>query len=107
MPKPKLIIEPSYWLENGIQLDATAGLPLFKFTEHLQMRSNELLLRSKSQSLSNEEQTELDSLTELSQIFTYANSLLAENALWFPQRSENSLPKEPHPAASIATPLIV
>ena len=81
MPEPKHIIEPSYWLNNGIQVDSTAGLPLFKFTEHLQARSDELLQRSRSQNLTYKEQAELDGLTELSQIFTYANFLLAENAL--------------------------
>lgn len=92
MPEPKLLIEPSYWLENGIQLQSMGGLPLFKFSEHLQARSDELLYRSKSQKLSREEQAELDSLTELSQVFTHANSLMAANSLWFPPQSESLLP---------------
>ena len=104
MPEPKLMVEPSYWLEKGIQIETAGGLPLFKFAEALQARSDELLLQSKVEPLSDKEQAELDSLTELSQIFTYANSLLAAKALWSPPRSENSSLKEPRPAASIATP---
>lgn len=104
MLKPKLMVEPSHWLEQGIQLENTGGLPLFKFSQALQARSDELLHLSKSQTLSHTEQAELDSLTQLSQIFTYANSLLAANTLWFPPHSENSSPSERRPAVNIATP---
>jgi len=75
--EPKLMIEPSYWLERGVQLDANGGLPLFLFTETLQARSDELLSLSKSQALSTEQQAELNRLSQLSQILTYANSGLA------------------------------
>ncbi len=102
--EPKLMVEPTHWLAQGIQLDSEGRLPLFRFTETLQTRSDELIALSKSRTLSAEEQAELDSLSQLSQIFTYANSLLAASILWSPPRSENSLPSEPQPVANTATP---
>lgn len=93
--KPKLMIEPTYWLEPGIRLEKVGEVQLFKFTAELQARSDQLLERSKQSELSKEEQAELDGISQLAQIFTYANSVLAAESAWSPTPSENSLPNAP------------
>jgi hypothetical protein len=103
MMKPKLMIEPSSWLGTGVCLEQVGELRLFKFTEALQSRSDELLERKKIDSLTLEEQAELDGISELAQIFTYANSVLASESTWSLNPSENLLPKEPISYASTAT----
>jgi hypothetical protein len=102
MPDPRLMIEPSIWLNDGVQLQSIGGLLLFKFTESVQSRSDELLALKKSRELTVEEQAELDGLSQLSQIFTYANSLLAAHTLWSPLPSENLLANELGPVANTA-----
>jgi hypothetical protein len=82
MINPKLMVEPSHWLETGIQVEKLNGVRLFKFTNALQVRSDELLEKSKSGNLTPEQQAELDGISELSQIFTYANSVLAAELRW-------------------------
>ncbi|MEH1784627.1 hypothetical protein [Nostoc sp.] len=104
MMTPKLMIEPSYWLEIGIKLDKVNNLNLFKFTEELQERSDDLLERSKSGLITPEEKAELDGISELAQIFTYANSVLAAESTWFPTPSEKSSVKEQNTSANIVTP---
>ncbi|KYC39205.1 hypothetical protein WA1_31145 [Scytonema hofmannii PCC 7110] len=85
---PKLMIEPSYWLGTGIKLEKIDNLNLFKFTDEMQARSDELLKRSKSGLIKPEEQAELDGISELAHIFTYANSILVAESKWFPTPSE-------------------
>lgn len=97
------MIKPSVWLEKGIHLEQVNGLRLFKFTPELQSRSDKLLAQSKARSLSPEEQAELDSISELSQIFTYANSVLAAESEWLPKPYENLSPNEPISTANTAT----
>ena len=79
MMKPKLMIEPSCWLATGIQLEKVDGVSLFKFADELQARSDELLEQSKTGVLTAEEPAELDGISELAQIFTYANSVLVND----------------------------
>jgi hypothetical protein len=102
--KPKLMIEPSYWLEPGIRLEKVGEVQLFKFTAELQARSDELLERSKQTELPAEEQAELDGISQLAQIFTYANSVLVAESAWSPTHFENSLPNAPAFSVNIATP---
>lgn len=77
MMKSKLMVEPSYWLETGIKFERVNNLNLFKFTDELQARSDELIERSKSGLITPEEKAELDGISELAQIFTYTNSVSA------------------------------
>jgi hypothetical protein len=52
--------------------------PLGKsLTDELQTRMEGLLEKNKTGSLSSEEETELNGISELDRIFTYLNSLLA------------------------------
>lgn len=104
MTTPKLMIEPSYWLETGIKLEKVNNLKIFKFTDELQSRSDELLEKSKLGLITAEEKAELDGISELAQIFTYANSVLASESTWSPITSEKSLQKEQNTSANIATP---
>ncbi|NEQ65451.1 MAG: hypothetical protein F6J86_29165 [Symploca sp. SIO1B1] len=101
--KPKLMVEPSYWLETGIKFQTVNGVKLFKFSDELQTRSDELLEFSKSRLLTPEEKAELDGISELAQIFTYANSVLAAESQWFLTTPENLLPKEQNNSVNIAT----
>jgi hypothetical protein len=105
MITPKLMIEPSYWLEIGIKLEKVNNLNIFKFTDELQARSDELLEKSKSGLMTTEEKAELDGISELAQIFTYANSVLASESTWFPTPSEKSSQKEQNTSANIVTHL--
>ncbi|WP_313941855.1 MULTISPECIES: hypothetical protein [Calothrix] len=104
MMTPKLMIEPSYWLGTGIKLEKVNNLNFFKFTDELQARSDELLERSKSGLITVEEKAELDGISDLAQIFTYANSVLAAESKWFPNPSEKSSLTEQNTSANIATP---
>ncbi|MBD2197047.1 hypothetical protein H6G08_14665 [Calothrix anomala FACHB-343] len=98
------MIEPSYWLGTGIKLEKVNNLNFFKFTDELQARSDELLERSKSGLITVEEKAELDGISDLAQIFTYANSVLAAESKWFPNPSEKSSLTEQNTSANIATP---
>ncbi|MBW4441007.1 MAG: hypothetical protein KME10_07205 [Plectolyngbya sp. WJT66-NPBG17] len=88
---PKLMIEPSHWLGRGIKLEIVNGAKIFKFTSELQSRSDELLDHKKLGLITPDEQAELDGISELAQIFTYANSVLMTESQWSPNSSANSL----------------
>lgn len=75
MINPKFMIEPSYWLETGIKLEKVNNLNFFRLSNELQARSDELLNKTKSGLITKEEKAELDGISELVQIFTYANSV--------------------------------
>ncbi|BAU13245.1 hypothetical protein LEP3755_37840 [Leptolyngbya sp. NIES-3755] len=102
MLTPKLMIEPSYWLRQGVKLETINGLKVFKFTSELQTRSDELLDRKKLGLITSDEQAELDGISELAQIFTYANSVLMAESQWSPNPSANSLHNALDTAASTA-----
>jgi hypothetical protein len=98
------MVIPSSLMYEGIKLDQIDNFYLFKFTDSLQTRSDELLERSKNGTLTPDEVAEHAAISELSRIFTYANSLLAAQSKWFPTSSENSSEKELDNFANIATP---
>ena len=72
----QVVITPQSLLETGIKVEKVDDLRLFKFTDELQSRLENLLEKNKSGSLTTEEETELDAVGELDRIFTYLNSLL-------------------------------
>jgi hypothetical protein len=49
------MVQPSFWIEVGIQLQKVRGLNLFKFTEDLQARLEVLIDRQKANLLTTEE----------------------------------------------------
>ena len=66
------MVQPSYWINSGIQIQQVCGLNLFKFTEDLQTRLETLLEKHKAQTIS--ETAELAGITELDRIFTQVYS---------------------------------
>lgn len=69
-------ISPPSILQKGIKVEKVEQLSLFKFTDDLQLRLEELLERNQSNLLTPEELEELNSINELDRFFTYLNSLL-------------------------------
>ena len=74
-------ISPSTLLDEGICVEDIEGLRLFKFTEALQAKLEELLQKNELNALSSEEADELDSINELERFFTYLNAQLIAPAL--------------------------
>lgn len=72
----QVVITPQSLLETGIKVEKVDDLRLFKFTDELQFRLEDLLEKNKTGSLTPEEETELNAIGELDRIFTYLNSLL-------------------------------
>jgi hypothetical protein len=59
------MVQPSSWIEAGIELQKIRGLNLFKFTNELQLRLETLIDRQKSELLTPAETAELAGITEL------------------------------------------
>lgn len=71
-----VVIRPSSWLTTGIQLEKVKNFNLFKFTQELGDRMQELLEKKKADSLTPEEAAELEGIGELDTIFTYINAMI-------------------------------
>lgn len=72
-----VVIKPSSWLTTGIRVEKVNNLNLFKFTEELGSRMQELLDKKKADLLTPEEAAELEAIGELDMIFSYINATLA------------------------------
>lgn len=72
----QIMIQPSSLLPNGIEIKQVNNFKLFKFTEDLQARSDELLERNKVGALTSSEAEELAGISELSRIFTLINAMV-------------------------------
>lgn len=72
----QMMIQPSSLLPDGIEIQQVNNFNLFKFTDDLQARSNELLERNKAGLLTPEEAAELAGISELSRIFTLINAMI-------------------------------
>ncbi|ERT08800.1 hypothetical protein M595_1246 [Lyngbya aestuarii BL J] len=70
------VVKPSALLGN-ITIEQIDRINLFKFTDDLQERMQELLDKKKADSLTVEESTELEAIGELDRIFTHINAMLA------------------------------
>ncbi|GAP96262.1 hypothetical protein [Leptolyngbya sp. NIES-2104] len=70
----ELMVQPSSWVETGITVETVRGLKLFKFTEELQNRFEELIALYKQEQLTDEQLAELKGLAELDRIFTLLNA---------------------------------
>ena len=62
---------------------------LFKFTDELQSRFEELLENKKADALTPEEEAEYVGISELERIFTLINAQLAAKTKWCPNQLEN------------------
>lgn len=74
------MVQPSSWVEAGIQIQTVRGLNLFKFTDELQNQLKTLLDQHKNHTLSETEAAELAGISELDRIFTLVNArIIARN----------------------------
>ncbi|NEP19994.1 MAG: hypothetical protein F6J97_24420 [Leptolyngbya sp. SIO4C1] len=72
----QVAISPSALLDESICVENIDGFRLFKFTKAFQSRQEALLKKNGLNTLSSDEQKELDSLNELERFFTYLNARL-------------------------------
>lgn len=70
----QVMVQPSSWVETGIQIQRVRGLNLFKFNDELQDRLELLIDGHKNQVLTEAEAAELAGITELDRIFTLMNA---------------------------------
>ncbi len=76
----QMMVQPSSWVESGIQISKVRNLHLFKFTSELQSRLEELSESKKAGMLPSEEEAELTGILELDRIFTLLNArIIAES----------------------------
>ena len=68
------MIKPSSWINQGIILNKVRDRYLFKFSDDLQDRLDELNDRRKTSGLNEPEQAEWIGLLELDKIFTLVNA---------------------------------
>ncbi|NJL61407.1 MAG: hypothetical protein HC903_05715 [Methylacidiphilales bacterium] len=69
-----MMVQPSSWVESGIQISKVRDLYLFKFTPELQVRLDRLNEKKKAEMLTQEEEAELTGILELDRIFTLLNA---------------------------------
>lgn len=74
------LIKPSTILPEGLRLQVVNNLVLFKFTEELGGRMQELLDRKKNEELTQDEALELETIGELDNIFSYLNAVVVAQA---------------------------
>lgn len=77
----RLMIQPSSFLDAGIQIKPVQGLFLFKFSDDLQERLESLNEKQRETQLTPDEAVELTGILELDRIFTLLNAkIIAESA---------------------------
>ncbi|MBW4472914.1 MAG: hypothetical protein KME45_21430 [Stenomitos rutilans HA7619-LM2] len=76
----QLMIQPSFFIDAGIQIKPVRGLFLFKFSEDLQERLENLNEKQRELQLTPDEAVELTGILELDRIFTLLNAkVIAES----------------------------
>lgn len=75
-----VVIKPSTWLIQEIRVERINNLNLFKFTEELGLRVQELLDKKKADLLTPEEAAQLEAIDELDTIFGYINAINASQS---------------------------
>jgi hypothetical protein len=75
----QVMIQPSSWVESGIEIKKVRDLNLFKFSSELQSRLEELSERKKAEMLTTSEEAELAGILELDRIFTLLNAKIIKN----------------------------
>ncbi|MBO3459792.1 hypothetical protein G7B40_011090 [Aetokthonos hydrillicola Thurmond2011] len=70
----QMMVQPSSWVESGVQISKVRDLYLFKFTPELQSRLDQLSEKKKADMLTLEEEAELTGILELDRIFTLLNA---------------------------------
>lgn len=76
----QVMVPPSFWVESGIKIKKVRNTYLFKFTDELQSRLDDLSERKKFGTLSAAEEAEFAGILELDRIFTLLNArIIAES----------------------------
>jgi len=76
----QMMIQPSSFIDAGIQIKPVRGLFLFKFSEDLQKRLESLNEKQRESTLTSDEALELTGILELDRIFTLLNAkIIAES----------------------------
>jgi hypothetical protein len=76
----QVMVQPSFWVESGIIIKKVRKAYLFKFTDALRSRLEDLSERQKFDALTAEEAAELAGILELDRIFTLLNArIIAES----------------------------
>ncbi len=70
----QMMVQPSSWVDSGVTLRKVRGHSLFKFTDSLQARLDNLAERQKTDELTEDEKAELAGILELDRIFTLLNA---------------------------------
>jgi ABC-type protease/lipase transport system fused ATPase/permease subunit len=68
------MVKPSSWVTTDIRMEKVRNFYLYKFSETLQNRLDDLNTRLKANQLSDEERAELARILDLDQIFTFLNA---------------------------------
>ncbi|PHJ67946.1 hypothetical protein VF14_01175 [Nostoc linckia z18] len=74
------VAKPSSWLEQGIKLQKVNKLYLFKITDEMSDRMQELVDKKTADSETPEEAAELEAIGELAIIVSYINGMIANEA---------------------------
>ncbi|HLO87550.1 MAG TPA: hypothetical protein VK203_21445 [Nostocaceae cyanobacterium] len=74
---PKLMVQPSSLMPSGVKMSEFGNIYLFRFTDELQTRFEELLTKKKSGIITPDEEAEYTGISELERIFTLINAQLA------------------------------
>jgi hypothetical protein len=74
------LLKPSTLIPKGLQIQQAGNLTLFKFTDELGERLQSLLDKKKADRLTSEEILELEAISELDEIFSYINAVMAARA---------------------------
>jgi hypothetical protein len=73
------MVQPSFWVATGIKMAKVRDRYLFKFSDELQSKLDELNQQKKILSLTEGEEAELEGILELDRIFTLLNAkIIAE-----------------------------
>jgi hypothetical protein len=68
------MVKPSSWVTTDIRMEKVRNLNLYKFSETLQSRLDDLNDRLKLNQLDDGERAELAGILDLDQIFTFLNA---------------------------------
>jgi hypothetical protein len=85
----QLMVQPSSLISSGMKMSEFGNIYLFRFTEELQVRFEELLTKKKADSLTPEEEAEYVGISELQRIFTLINAQLAAKSKWCPNQLDD------------------
>ncbi|MCY7332851.1 MAG: hypothetical protein LH649_09370 [Pseudanabaena sp. CAN_BIN31] len=77
----QLMVQPSSFIDSGIQIKPIRHLYLFKFNDDLQARLEVLNDKKRDLKLTTEEDSELRGILELDRIFTLLNAKIIGESL--------------------------